>query len=471
MVDTPTADAPDAPDAPGAPVAPPGPSLGRVTLLLGVLVALTVIGSSAVAVALPQLSAELDLDTSGAAWILAAFSLAFSISTAVFGRLADLHGLRLPLRVGGVLFALGSLGAAMAPSFRVIVTARLVQGAGAGAVPVLVLGIIAARFHESVRSRAIAGISVIVSIVSGSGPLIGGAITQWMGWRAVLALPVIAILLTEPIARLAPASARGAGRLDVGGALLVAVTVSGGALLLQSPATGVGLPAALAFLAVLVGGMALLVRHIGRRPEGFLPRRVVTNGGLMRSSVAGLTLLAAYMGMLFGVPKILADALGWSPLQIGLAMVPAAMLGAVVARVIGTVLTPARRRPLAIALAAGSAVGLLVGGLGNGVPLLLVVGLALVAAGFAAGQVVLIDGITAMVSADVRGVALGVFNLLFFIGGTVGAAAAGGLATVVGLPRALALLAVLPALGTALVAWLPRPGERVRRALIESTTS
>lgn len=429
----------------------PAPSLTRVAALLGVLVALTVVGSSAVAVALPQLSADLGLDTSGAAWILAAFSMAFSISTAVFGRLADLYGLRLPLRIGGVLFALGSLGAALAPSFAVIVAARLVQGAGAGAVPVLVLGIITARFDESVRSRAIAGITVVVSIVSGSGPLIGGAITQWLGWRAVLALPVIAIVLTEPVARLAPPSRREAGRLDVTGAVLVAITVSGGALLLQSPATGAGLPAAAAFAALLAGGMALLVRHVGRKPEGFLPRAVVTNGPLMRSSVAGLTMLAAYMGMLFGVPKILSADPGWTPLQIGLAMVPAAMFGAVVARLVGQVLTAARRRFIAAGLAGSSAVGLLLGGLGHRVPVLLVIGLALVAAGFAAGQVALIDGIPGMVSPAVRGVALGVFNLLFFIGGTVGAAAAGGLANVVTLPGALIVLAVLPAIGVVLV--------------------
>jgi MFS family permease len=130
--------------------APTGqPSLRRTTGLLGVLVALAVIGSSAVAVALPVLSAELGLDNSGAAWILAAFSLTFSISTAVFGRLADIYGLRLPLRIGGFLFAAGSLAGALAPSFAVLISARLVQGAGAGAVPVLVVGIIAARFDES----------------------------------------------------------------------------------------------------------------------------------------------------------------------------------------------------------------------------------------------------------------------------------------------------------------------------------
>jgi MFS family permease len=75
------------------------PSLTRVALLLGTLLALTVVGSSAVAVALPQVATDLGLDKPGTAWVLAVFSLAFSVTTAVFGRLADLRGLRLPLRI------------------------------------------------------------------------------------------------------------------------------------------------------------------------------------------------------------------------------------------------------------------------------------------------------------------------------------------------------------------------------------
>jgi MFS family permease len=81
------------------------PSPVRVALLLGSLVALTVIGSSAVAVALPALATELQLDTAGAAWVLAAFSLSFSVCTALFGRLADSVGIGPPRKEGPALLA------------------------------------------------------------------------------------------------------------------------------------------------------------------------------------------------------------------------------------------------------------------------------------------------------------------------------------------------------------------------------
>jgi MFS family permease len=434
-----------------------GPSAGRIAVLLGTLVALTVIGSSAVAVALPSVAADLELDTSGTAWILACFSLAFSITTAVFGRLADIHGLRRPLRIGAVLFAAGSLLAAFAWSFPAIIAGRLLQGAGAGAVPVLVLGIIAARFEGPARAKAIGAVTAVVSIVSGSGPLIGGAITELAGWRAVLAIPAIAVVLAEPVARLAPADVHGEGELDVRGAALVAMLVAAVTLLLQSPATGLG-PL---FAALFAGGAALagglLWLHTRRRPRGFLPEAVVGNRMAMLNALAGLTLLAAYLGMLLGLPLLLADGQGWSPLHIGLAMWPAAIVGAVVSLNAGALVIRFDHRRVAAGLAVGSVLGLLLAGAAPGVPVLLVVGMALVASGFAGGQAVLVDAVSGAVAPQVRGVALGVFNLLFFTGGAVGAATVGGLSGLVTLPGALACLAVLPALGAVLAA---RAGRR-----------
>lgn len=432
------------------------PSVQRVALLLGALVALTIIGSSAVAVALPDVARDLSLDTAGTAWVLACFSLTFSVATAVFGRLADVYGLRLPLRVGVGLFAAGSLLAGAAGSFPMLVGARLLQGAGAGAVPVLGLAVLAARFQGAARSQALGGLSAVVSIVSGSGPLIGGGITELLSWRAVLALPALAVLIAEPVARLAPARpasaepVRGATPtrgVDVRGALLVAATVSAVTLLLQSPATGLGLQAVAAFaaLAVLAGGA--LASHVRRRPHGFLPAALAANPAFRRYAAAGLAVLAAYIGMLLALPLLMAESHGWRPLQIGFALLPAAASGAVTAGIVGRAaerLGPAR---LAIGLSGGSAAGVLVAAAFPASPVVLVAGMCLVVAGFAGGQVALLDGVAACVDVAHRGVALGVYNLVFFTGGAVGAAAVGGLSGLLTLPGALACLALLPAGG------------------------
>lgn len=419
-------------------------SVRRVAGLLGTLIALTILGSSAVAVALPQLAADLSLDTSGTAWVLAAFSLAFSIATAFFGRLADLTGLRTPLRIGGLLYALGSLLAAFSWSFPSLIVGRLIQGFGGGAVPVLAMGIVAARFPGPARARALGGLTAVVSIVSGSGPLIGGVIAELLSWRGVLALPAIALLLTEPVARIAPDRERGGGRMDFRGALLVAAAVTGLTLLLQSPATGLGpLAAAGSGGAAVVAGFAL-VGHLRRRPGGFIPRVVVRNRTVVLGAFGAATLLVSYIGVLLAAPLILAGEQGWRPLQIGLALVPAAVAGAVGSRLTGGLLSSGRGAMLVVAAPGSAMVGLGIVAVFHAIPALLVLGAAFVIVGFAGGQVAFLDRVSEAVSEEVRGVALGLFHLVFFTGGAVGAAALGGFADRLGLPAAVGALALFP---------------------------
>jgi MFS family permease len=425
------------------------PSVTRVALLLGTLVALTVIGSSAVAVALPEVAADLGLDKPGTAWVLAVFSLAFSVTTAVFGRLADLKGLRFPLVLGVGLLAAGSVLAAVAWSFPSLMFARMVQGAGAGAVPVLALGVIAARYEGVARGRALGGLTAVVSLVSGSGPLIGGGITQLLGWRFVLAVPAIALLILMPVARLASDRPTAQGRIDWRGAGLVGLLTSGVVLLLQSPATRAGPLLVIAAAAAGLLGAGGLWHHVRQRPEGLLPRRVVADVNVMVTALAGMTLLAAYFGMILALPLILSAEQGWTPLQIGSAMLPAALVGAVSSRVVGGSAQRLGRHRVAAWLAAGSGAGLLLAAAGHAEPILLIVGFAAVVTGFAAGQVPLVDSIAAMVDPDVQGGALGVFNLTFFTGGAVGSAIIGGIGGATSLPLALACLALLPLAGAA----------------------
>lgn len=285
--------------------------------------------------------------------------------------------------------------------------------------------------------------------MSGSGPLIGDGITELLGWRFVLGVPALSLLILEPVARLAPADSRSEGSVDWAGAAFVVCFTTGVVLLLQAPATKAG-PLLIAVAVVLaVVGVLATRRHVRRHPEGFLPARIVRNRDMVLSSLAGMTLLAAYVGMILAVPLILSGERGWRPLQIGLAMLPAALTGAVVSRVVGGVAQRLGRYRVVIWLALGSATGLLLAASAVSVPLM-IVGLAGVVAGFAGGQVGLIDGVAGLVDEDVQGVALGVFNLVFFTGGAVGTAIIGGLGDVLSLQAALACLAVLPLAGAGL---------------------
>ena len=423
------------------------PSVTRVALLLGTLVALTVVGSSAVAVALPDLGRDLGLDKPGSAWVIAVFSLAFAITTAIFGRLADLQGLRRPLRIGVAMLGVGSIGAAFAWNFPSLIAARALQGAGAGAVPVLALGVLAARYEGVARGRALGALTAVVSIVSGSGPLIGGGIADQASWRWVLAVPMLALLVMEPVARLAPDVARAPGRVDWRGAALAASLTTGVVLILQSPATKPGPVLLGVALLLAVGGAIAVTQHVRRNPDGFLPLRVVTNRRVMLSAVAGMTMLGAYLGLMVAVPLLFSEEHKMGPLQIGLMIVPAALAGAVASRVVGGTAERLGRYRVAAALSVASCAGLLFAAAAHSSPVLVIVGFAAVVVGFAAGQVALIDGIATLVDDEVQGVALGVFNLVFFTGGAIGTAVVGGVGGAFSTPIAIACLAVLPALG------------------------
>ncbi len=89
-------------------------------------------GSASAAIAVPLIGPDLDVSTGAATWTITVYILALAVTTATYGRLADLVGIKLPLMVGIGLMAAGAILAASAPTFGVLLVARLVQGAGGG---------------------------------------------------------------------------------------------------------------------------------------------------------------------------------------------------------------------------------------------------------------------------------------------------------------------------------------------------
>jgi MFS family permease len=413
----------------------------HAAVLLGLLIALTIIGSSAVTVAVPVVRADLGLNVSSAAWIFAVFTLCFAIATAVFGRIADLAGLRTPLVVGVCLMAVGSAMVGLAPSFGWVLAGRVVQGTGAGAVPVLANGIIAARWHGTARAELFGVLMAVVTIVSGSGPVVGGTVEALLGWRWVFALPALGLLLIVPIARLAPTE-RHVGELDIIGVAATSVSVAGLLCVLQAPTAGMAV--GVVGLALLTVGVPAAIVRTRARPQGFLPVAVLRNGEIMRAAFAGLSLLAAYFAMLLAAPELLAAARGWEPVQIGLALLPAALTGAAISRLAGRAGPRIGQFRTARIAACAAAVGLIAGALAPASVVGVVLGVAGAAVGFGASQAVLIDRVSTVTPPAMLGAALGMFNLVVFVGGSLGTALVGGLSGAIGLQSSLAVLVLLP---------------------------
>ena len=161
----------------------------RVSLLVGVLFGLTGLGSSSAAIALPVMASDFGVSTGVSAWAISLYALMLAVATAVYGRISDLVGVRLPLAVGVGLMTAGALAGALAPSFGSLLVARIVQGAGAAAVPTLGVAIISARYSGSDRGMALGRVAGFAAAVSCIGPFAGGVIEGLLDWRAVIALP------------------------------------------------------------------------------------------------------------------------------------------------------------------------------------------------------------------------------------------------------------------------------------------
>jgi EmrB/QacA subfamily drug resistance transporter len=234
------------------------------------------------------------------------------------------------------LFTLMSAACALAPSLGVLIAARGLQGAGAAAMIPASLAILLVAVPAQRRTMAIGLWSAAAALAAAAGPAVGGVLVDVFGWRSVFVINVPLGLALVAAARSLPAAAPG-GRLPdvVGTALLVgglAAVVLG---LTEGSQWGWEAPATLAALAVGVIAVAAALRRSTRAPVPALEVGLWRSRTFAVANAASLLYgLALYPWMLLGV-LVLTNLWGYSPLEAGLAMSPAAVIAAVAAVVAG----------------------------------------------------------------------------------------------------------------------------------------
>jgi len=163
-------------------------------LLLGLFVAM--LSSTVVSNALPRIVADLNGTESGYTWVVVATLLTMTASTPIWGKLADLFSKKLLVQTALVLYSIGSLIAAVAPSMGTLIAARAVQGLGVGGITALVQVVIASIVSPRERGRYSGYIGAVFALATVSGPLIGGVIVDSsFGWRGCffVGLPIAAL--------------------------------------------------------------------------------------------------------------------------------------------------------------------------------------------------------------------------------------------------------------------------------------
>ena len=214
---------------------------------------------------------------------------------------------------------------------------------------------------------------------------------------------------------------------------------------------------------MLLLGAPLVAMRVRRKPHGFLPMAVIRNGKVVRSAVAAASIPASWFALLIGVPAVLVNA-GWEPWEVGLLLVPSAVVAMLVPRFAGPLLDRIGGSWSLAVSGVVAALTMLLAALGTQLvaPVPVAIAVALATVSFGLGQPALTALVGDAVHADVRGVALGIATLLFLVGGSVGSAVVAGLGEVIGIPPEPCCARRAP--GGRAPRWCPTCGGRADRS-------
>jgi MFS family permease len=293
---------------------------------------------SIVNVALPTIKRELHFVPADLQWIITGYGLSFGSLLLLGGRVGDIAGHRRVLGIGLAAFGVASLAAGLSPTSLALIISRFLQGASAAFVAPQALAIITDLYSEGPsRARALGIFQGATAAGASSGIVLGGILTEFVGWRAVfLVNPPIIVVLVIATRRVLPIQTRRPGaRLDIAGAALATASI---ALLIfglsQGQQHGFTNPAALTALAlaILLTTIFVVVERRGKAP--MVPLTVLADPARRAALSMMLILGAIVAGYVYFTSLYLQDGLHFSPLQTGLALIPATGMVMVTATVI-----------------------------------------------------------------------------------------------------------------------------------------
>ena len=432
-----------------------------ILAMVSAAVFLTVANTSASAVSQPAIARTFGAGPADVGWVVFGYSGTFAVATALYGRMAARFGVGRTLSFGIALLAFGSLVAVVAPSLPAVIAARVIQGAGSGAIPTLSVAILATRFPAERRQFAYGVVTAVVGIAQALGPMIGGLLVEVVSWRAAVAIGMLSLPVAAFIRYDLPQRGDPSRRLDYAGAGSVMLMIGGFVYAINRlPVDGASFLTAGAILVALLGG-ALSTSRSKRHPAPFIPLSIVSDRRFRTLAAAGYAGSAAYLGTIVALPSALSHVHEIDAVGIGLVIVPAAVSVALAS----TINSLAVRRLGHTATTLTSLMFLLAGtgllatmGI-NSLTRVALIGIPL-GIGFGLLTPPLVDAITQRFEGPDQSIAIGLFYLGFFLGGSSGGAVATGIVQRdlsipvlgSGFPVAEAALAVLTLVAVAITA-------------------
>lgn len=318
-------------------------------VFISVAVALIIVDSTIVNVAIPSIVKELKVDSTGVQWIQESYTLVFASLLLVFGTLADRFGRRRILLIGVAVFTLASVAAALAPTGAFLVGSRLVQGVGGAMILPTTLSLINATFRGRERAIAFAVWGSTIGGMTAVGPLLGGWLTTAFSWRWAFGInvPLGVIIVVGVLATVTESrDTAHAGRVDWIGAVLSVITSAslvfaliegrtyGWWLVDTAPRIGGWTwpfalsPVPIAFAVAVLAGIGFVLRGRARMKAGrstMLALALFRIPSFRNGNIAAMIVSLGEFGIILALPIWLQNILGYSALDTGLILLALAI--------------------------------------------------------------------------------------------------------------------------------------------------
>ncbi len=319
---------------PPSPTQPAVPAHSRRDLLMAMAgvsatVVLAAFDSTIISTTLPRVAEALD-GMSLYAWVGTGYLLATAASILIFGRLGDMFGRKPLMLVSVLIIALGSIACGLSQSMTQLIVFRSLQGIGGGMMIATAFAAPADLFPDAKqRVRWMALVSAAFAMASGIGPVLGGAVTQAMGWRAAFFISPVAaaitlFLLARYFPRIRPLHNE-SRKIDWLGAILLVVAVGAPLAALELAFASGDHAHPLVGLALAVAGalaIAALIPIERRVASPIFPLRVLAAWESRLLNLAAMMVGAVMFVLIFYSPLLLQQVLGYTPSEAGLLLTP-----------------------------------------------------------------------------------------------------------------------------------------------------
>ncbi|MED3180919.1 MFS transporter [Bacillus thuringiensis] len=370
-------------------------------------------------VALEDIANDLSISQSKVSWVVVGYSLVVGIGSMIYGKLADRYSVKRLLIISIIIFVAGSIVGFVNQSYEIIIFARLVQASGGAAFIALSMIAVAKLVAPAKKPGALAMISSSIALAVGIGPLVGGAITNTLGWPYLFLFMVISMVGIFLLVKFMPEEVQHTDEVfhfDFIGAFLLFV-------LITTVLLGVNINSWLFVLSVAF--LFLFKAHMKRAESPFIDIELFTNKPLLRLIAVGFIINVALCASLLLLPLLLGRGHGLSPFVIGIVLFVASLFGIVSSFITGKIIPAFGNVRMMYVASVVMIIGFLILGIiPDGNLLFILFAVILTFMSYSAIQVSLNTFIPTTLNPAKVGVGLGLYNLINFFGMAFGPAVA-----------------------------------------------